>query len=477
MERVIIFGNKDRINLFKNNDYKEYFIDVTFKIIPKKYRPYKLMTIASINYLENKTVLICFILLKFLDKISYYKIFQYLHENLSFNPTIIHTDYEGSLASAIKEARAKFFTNEIIHIRCIFHFMQAVRAKCNKLGLCKKKLNKELYVVLKNIELICLIDSDNIKKYKDFLLENLNKKEKYKSLSRYLKNYWFKKPNNIYNFSEFFKKFKGNKKYLDKIYLTNNIVESIHGKLNYYLPKHITNSFNFINAINNIFVNDVLNNNNIIRHDFKTKALLLLIENENINNNFKWISYEQFKYYLNKVIKGENDNILENEVEKFIKIILIDDLESYNENLNKDNNSLISNNIHIISDNSDEDKISSNENDEKDKIDSINEDSEELNDIIDSDEDIQNIDNLEKFIKQFDDLKVSVNQEKNNEVKDIIDNSLLLPLNKRIEKRISISNKNNEKKIINYPKKRKHDGLSNERRKKSCSKKKKKGWK
>ena len=137
IERVIIFGNKDRISLFKNENYKEYFIDVTFKIIPKIYRPYKFMTIASINYQENKTVLICFILLKFLDQISYYKIFQYLHENLSFNPTIIHTDYESSLAAAIKESN--FFSNEIIHIRCIFHFMQAIRNKCNKLGLCKKK--------------------------------------------------------------------------------------------------------------------------------------------------------------------------------------------------------------------------------------------------------------------------------------------------------------------------------------------------
>ena len=91
------------------------------------------------------------------------------------NPTIIHTDYECSIGAAIKEL--KFFTNEIIHIRCIFHINQAIRNKCNKLGLCKKKLNKELYVVLKNIELICLIDSDNVKKYKEFILENLIKKE------------------------------------------------------------------------------------------------------------------------------------------------------------------------------------------------------------------------------------------------------------------------------------------------------------
>ena len=50
-----------------------------------------------------------------------------------------------------------------------------------------------------------------------------------------------------------------------KIYLTNNIVETIHGKLNYYLPKHITNPFNFINSINNVLLNDTSDNKTIKR--------------------------------------------------------------------------------------------------------------------------------------------------------------------------------------------------------------------
>ena len=37
---------------------------------------------------------------------------------------------------------------------------------------------------------------------------------------------------------------------MNKIYITNNIVESIHGKINYYLPKHITNAYNFLDCIN-----------------------------------------------------------------------------------------------------------------------------------------------------------------------------------------------------------------------------------
>ena len=89
--------------------------------------------------------------MKYLDKISYYKIFQYLYDNFHFDPVIIHSDYENSLALAIKEA--KYFSNEIIHIRCLFHFMQAIRDKCRKFGICCKKINKELFTILKNIEL------------------------------------------------------------------------------------------------------------------------------------------------------------------------------------------------------------------------------------------------------------------------------------------------------------------------------------
>ena len=56
------------------------------------------MTIASLNYKENKTILICFVSLKYLDKISYLKIFKYLNKNFKFNPTILHSDFENALS-------------------------------------------------------------------------------------------------------------------------------------------------------------------------------------------------------------------------------------------------------------------------------------------------------------------------------------------------------------------------------------------
>ena len=90
------------------------------------------MKLETVNYKEKNKYLVCFFW-KYLDKISYYKIFQYLYDNFHFDPVIIHSDYENSLALVIKEA--KYFSNEIIHIRCLFHFMQAIRDKCRKFGL------------------------------------------------------------------------------------------------------------------------------------------------------------------------------------------------------------------------------------------------------------------------------------------------------------------------------------------------------
>ena len=60
-EKIIIFCNKERLNLMKNEDYFEYFLDVTFKIIPKSFRPYKLLTLASLDNRNKKSIVIGFV--------------------------------------------------------------------------------------------------------------------------------------------------------------------------------------------------------------------------------------------------------------------------------------------------------------------------------------------------------------------------------------------------------------------------------
>ena len=76
-----------------------------------------------------------------------------------------------------------------------------------------------------------------------------------------------------------------------QIFVTNNIAESLHNKINLYLPnKKITNS-NFIFAIRNIFINYELKKENIRRKDYVTRSLIK-IANQIYYNNYSWIDFK-----------------------------------------------------------------------------------------------------------------------------------------------------------------------------------------
>ena len=47
----------------KDKKFNDYFIDITFKIMPKKFRPNKIMTIATVDKDNNKTLIISFVCL------------------------------------------------------------------------------------------------------------------------------------------------------------------------------------------------------------------------------------------------------------------------------------------------------------------------------------------------------------------------------------------------------------------------------
>ena len=84
-------------------------------------------------------------------------------------------------------------------------------------------------------------------------------------------------------------------------------------------------------------MNDKIDNNTIIRYDYITKSLLLLIDKENINNHFKWIDLTKFKYYLNLIKKDQKEIINENNLDKLIQTIDMevaedDDISNNNSN-------------------------------------------------------------------------------------------------------------------------------------------------
>ena len=316
----------------KKGNIIEYFIDITFKIVPKCYRPYKLMTIATLDNENNKTILIAFVLFINIDNILYLKIFKFLNEIYNFNPIIIHTDYERAIELALK--KCSFLKNSIINLKCFFHFAKTVREKLKTFTNNKKFLTKENYVILKNIELICFIEENKIELYKKFINKNLKALNVSINFINYLNKFWFIKNNGEFNYLKFIEKYRNNVKALNKLYITNNIIESLHHKLTYNVPKCVLNKYNFINSMKNIFTNDIIKHNIYKRYDYITQALLLMINKKNINNKFKWFDNTDFENYLKMVIKDKDLNI---NVDNLIKMIQI---ESENYNTNDFNNNI-----------------------------------------------------------------------------------------------------------------------------------------
>ena len=178
-EKIIIFGNKERLKLLNNIPLEEFFFDITFKIIPDVYKPYKVMTLSAINYKDRIPLLVCLIFFSYMDSISYYNIFKYLNFELALNKSIDKID---------------FVKNKIIHIKCLFHFSNAIWNKIKDLGLKIKKYSKGNYIISNNINLLFFIVIKMMDSFKIIIIDNISKIDKhYDIFISYLKNYWLKK--------------------------------------------------------------------------------------------------------------------------------------------------------------------------------------------------------------------------------------------------------------------------------------------
>ena len=63
----------------------------------------------------------------------------------------------------------------------------------------------------------------------------------------------------------------------------------------------------------------MFNNKDIIRHDYVTRAILLMIKELNLNKNFKWIIYNEYIKFQKKIIKDNKPNLNDKDINDFIK--------------------------------------------------------------------------------------------------------------------------------------------------------------
>ena len=121
-EEIIYFGNKEMFGNLNTINITQYFLDFTYKIIPHKYKPYRLMTLKGFDTNTKNTKLYCLIAIKYEDEKSIYYTIKYLTEFYKFKPKIINIDYSKALYNSIY--KQKLFNNECLVIRCFFHFSQ-----------------------------------------------------------------------------------------------------------------------------------------------------------------------------------------------------------------------------------------------------------------------------------------------------------------------------------------------------------------
>ena len=167
---------------------------------------------------------------------------------------------------------------------------------------------------------------------------------------------------------------------MDKLYLTNNISESLHSKINFYLPKYTTSSQNFSESMIKVFLDDSIKIESIKRYDIKSRAIISIIEDLNLNTEAKWVKYETFKNYEFKLLKDnykENSDLEINSLYKEINYDL-DDKEEKNISNNNNKNIIMQDDKKENEDDLDVDEIDINNEENEIKEEDVN-DNEENN--------------------------------------------------------------------------------------------------
>ena len=295
----------------------------------------------------NKSVLCCLALIMDMQAETFAFLFQKLKELYSFKPNIITCDFDFSLRKGIKTVypNIKFFG-------CYYHFIRAIRKKllCNYIA--KDNDYREFYDLFANLRIIPFI-INNQKIIDDFLKSLKNKykdnKDFWPDLNKffeYFETTWEKKLNiNDWNLYPLAKK-AIELKIIDKIFFTNNIVESANSRLNQNIKKNTNNTVNIfskeINKLINLFYTSGKYNPPLFT---KTKAIINFIFTENFNDNIKLINNEELK----NIFINYKNNIDKNNSIK-LEDIINDSFQS-DDNIYNDDNSLNVENVKIIKDN------------------------------------------------------------------------------------------------------------------------------
>ena len=79
-------------------------LDIIYKIIPYRQKPYKLMTISAVNENTNVTNICCLLGVVYEDYLNLYYIFKYVSNFFHFNQKIVNIDFSSAERKALMQA-------------------------------------------------------------------------------------------------------------------------------------------------------------------------------------------------------------------------------------------------------------------------------------------------------------------------------------------------------------------------------------
>ena len=108
---------------------------------------------------------------------------------------------------------------------------------------------------------------------------------------------------------------------MEKIYMTNNICESLNSHINFYLQKEPTSNADFINIISKRLINSKFTKKDIIRHDYTTRTIIKLINDLKLNDNPRWVKYNEYIEAHKQIINKYESNLMKQNLDDLINLI------------------------------------------------------------------------------------------------------------------------------------------------------------
>ena len=254
---IRLYGTKESCALLDNKFVTQYFVDNTYKCVPKTIENANSLLLL-LGYNSNLDIFeICLAaLMSHEDSEIMIEFYNHLKNIYNFSPKKITHDFALGNISALNTV----FKSDLKIIPCFFHLVQTWWRKAIALGLRAKSYIKNTTILIFNLKILPFLNKTKaIKFYKDIKNFIGDMDDNFKAFYAYFEKYWLNEDINketVYDFAmwSYYGKFdfKTSKKQLvddstlnENVFYSNNCVESLNHVINSHIMNPLRSSKNY----------------------------------------------------------------------------------------------------------------------------------------------------------------------------------------------------------------------------------------